>query len=129
MTTPTMQEQIWNRACGNGAPVPGAGDVALAAMLTFHGMVQNVGTLDAIKTLSAEELAAARSGYRYFGFGNVAGIIGAGQAAIVQDLDIAVLEATLDDAYAAIVEDGGLMAAFAAHYGRAPAAYAPLQDA
>ena len=124
----TMQEQIWNRACGNGAPVPGAGDTALAAMLTFHGMVVNVGTLDAIKTLNADELAAARSGYRYFGFGNVAGIIGAGQAAIAQDLDLAMLDETLEDAYAAIVEDGALMAAFTAHFERDPSAYAPLRS-
>lgn len=124
----TMQEQLWNRACGNGAPVPGAGDTALATMLTFHGMVINVGVLDAIKTLNAEELAAARSGYRYFGFGNVAGIIGAGQAAIVQDLDVAMHEETLEDAYAAIVEEGVLMAAFTAHHARAPSAYAPLRD-
>jgi hypothetical protein len=124
----TMQEHIWNRACGHGAPVPGAGDAALAAMLTLHGMVMNVGVLDAIRTLNADELAAARSGYRYFGFGNVAGIIGAGQAAMAQGLDAAVLEETLDDAYAAIVEEGVLMTAFAAHHAREPGAYAPLQD-
>ena len=129
MTETTIETAIWNRACGQGAPIPGPGDVALAALLTFHGMVLNVGTLAAIVSLTADELAAARDGYRYFGYGNVAGIIGAGQAALAQGLDAAALADTLDDAYAAIIEDGAIMQAFSAHYGREPAAYAPLQNA
>jgi hypothetical protein len=124
----TMQEQIWNRACGNGAPAPGPGDTALAAVLTFHGMVMNVGVLDAIQSLTAAELAAARAGYRYFDFANVAGVIGAGQQAIAQELDLALLAATLDEAYGAIVEDGALMRAFAAHHAQAPSAYAAVQS-
>lgn len=123
----TTQEAVWNRACGNGAPVPGPGDTALAALLTFHGMVRNVGTLDAIQSLTADELAAARVGYRYFGFANVAGVIGAGQQAIAQGLDLALLAATLDEAYDAIVEEGALMRAFEAHFAREPSAYAPLE--
>jgi hypothetical protein len=126
MNEATTQETIWNRACGNGAAAPGPGDTALAALLTFHGMVMNVGVLDAIQSLTAEELAAARAGYRYFDFANVAGVIGAGQQAIAQGLDLALLETTLDEAYGAIVEDGALMGAFAAHFEREPAAYAPV---
>jgi hypothetical protein len=128
MSEPTIATGIWNRACGQGASMPGPGDVALAAVLTFHGMVMHVGALDAIESLTADELAAARDGYRYFGYGNVAGIIGAGQAVLAQGLDAAALAETLDDAYAAIIEDGAIMHAFVAHYDREPAAYAPLQD-
>lgn len=119
-----QSELIWKRACGNGPLAPGAGDTALMAVLTFHGLVMNAGVLYAIDCLSADELAAARNGYRYFGFGNVAGVIGAGQAAKAQGLDVALLEQTLEDAYGAIIDDDVVMQAFEADYSRQPTAYA-----
>lgn len=123
----TVPEQIWRRACGSGPDAPGLGDAALMAMLTFHGLVMNVGALHAIECLTAEQVAASRAGYRYFGFGNVAGVIGAGQHAIEQGLDPQELEDMLDEAYAAIIsEDAVLMQAFEAHYAGEPAAYAPF---
>jgi hypothetical protein len=126
----TTHEKIWQRACGSGPAQPGIGDVALMAMLTFHGLVMNMGTLHAIKCLSDEQVAASRAGYRYFGFGNIAGVIGAGHHAIAQGLDEGELEGTLEEAYAAIIdEDGVLMRAFEAHYAHEPSAYAPLADA
>jgi hypothetical protein len=126
----TTHEKIWQRACGSGPAQPGIGDVALMAMLTFHGLVMNMGTLHAIKCLNDEQVAASRAGYRYFGFGNIAGVIGAGQHAIAQGLDEGELEGTLEEAYAAIIdEDGALMRAFEAHYAHEPSAYAPLADA
>jgi hypothetical protein len=127
LTTP---EKIWQRACGNGPAHPGTGDIALMAMLTFHGLVMNMGTLHAVKCLNDEQVAASRAGYRYFGFGNIAGVIGAGQHAIAQGLDESELEETLEEAYAAIIdEDGVLMRAFEAHYAHESPAYAPLADA
>jgi hypothetical protein len=126
----TTHEKIWQRACGSGPAQPGIGDVALMAMLTFHGLVMNMGALHAIKCLNDEQVAASRAGYRYFGFGNIAGVIGAGQHAIAQGLDEGELEGTLEEAYAAIIdEDGVLMRAFEAHYAHEPSAYAPLADA
>lgn len=125
MLESTIQQTIWNRACGSGPAAPGAGDTALASMLTFHGLVMNVGAVHAIACLTAEQVALARSGYRHFGFGNIAGVIGAGQQAIGQGLDMDVLEVTLDEAYAAIIEnDAVLMQAFEADYARQPGAYA-----
>jgi hypothetical protein len=125
----TIPEQIWQRACGNGPATPSAGDIVLMAMLTFHGLVMNMGTLHAIKCLNDEQVAASRAGYRYFGFGNIAGVIGAGQHAVAQGLDEGELEETLEEAYAAIIdEDGVLMRAFEAHYAQDPSAYAPLVD-
>jgi hypothetical protein len=126
----TTHEKIWQRACGSGPAQPGIGDVALMAMLTFHGLVMNMGALHAIKCLNDQQVAASRAGYRYFGFGNIAGVIGAGQHAIAQGLDEGELEGTLEEAYAAIIdEDGVLMRAFEAHYAHEPSAYAPLADA
>jgi len=123
----TLPEKIWQRACGNGPASPGTGDIALMAMLTFHGLVMNMGALHAIECLNAEQVAASRAGYRYFGFGNIAGVIGAGQHAIAQGLDESELEETLEEAYGAIIEeDGVLLKAFEAHFAQAPADYAPL---
>jgi hypothetical protein len=125
----TIPEQIWQRACGNGPAAPRTGDIALMAMLTFHGLVMNMGALHAIKCLNDEQVAASRAGFRYFGFGNIAGVIGAGQHAIAQELDLDELETTLEDAYGAIIEaDSVLMKAFEAHYAHAPADYASLTD-
>ena len=125
----TLSEKIWQRACGSGPAAPGAGDIALMAMLTFHGLVMNMGALHAIKCLTEEQVAASRAAYRFFGFGNIAGVIGAGQHAIAQGLDPDELDTMLEDAYAAIIdEDGVLMRAFESHYAQQPAAYAPLAD-
>lgn len=119
-----QSEHIWKRACGNGPAASGPGDTALMAVLTFHGLVMNAGVLYAIDCLTAGELEAAKHGYRYFGFGNVAGVIGAGQAAKAQGLDAALLDQTLEDAYAAIIDDAVLMQTFEAHHARQPADYA-----
>jgi len=123
----TLSEKIWQRACGSGPAAPGTGDIALMAMLTFHGLVMNMGALHAIKCLTEEQVAASRAAYRFFGFGNIAGVIGAGQHAIAQGLDPDELDTMLEDAYAAIIdEDAVLMRAFESHYAQQPAAYAPL---
>ena len=125
----TLPEKIWQRACGSGPAAPGTGDVALMAMLTFHGLVMNMGTLHAIECLNDEQVAASRAGYRYFGLKNIAGVIGAGQHAIAQGLDRDELDTMLEEAYAAIIEeDGVLLRAFEAHYAQDPSAYAPLAD-
>lgn len=127
MPDPTIEQTIWNRACGSGPATPGAGDTALASMLTFHGLVMNVGALHAIECLTDDQVALARAGYRHFGFGNIAGVIGAGQHAIAQGLDPEELEGMLDDAYHAIIDnDAVLMQAFEAHYRRAPGDYAAV---
>ena len=123
----TLSETIWQRACGAGPAAPGTGDIALMAMLTFHGLVMNMGALHAIKCLTEEQVAASRAAYRFFGFGNIAGVIGAGQHAIAQGLDPDELDTMLEDAYAAIIdEDGVLMRAFEGHFAQQPSAYAPL---
>lgn len=123
-----LSEKIWNRACGNGPAAPGAGDTALMALLTFHGLAMQGGVLYAIQCLNAGEREAARAGYRYFGFANVAGVIGAGQAALSQGLDADSLEETLADAYAAILDDAVLMQAFEARLHQQAADFAPVTD-
>jgi hypothetical protein len=123
-----LSEKIWNRACGNGPASPGTGDTALMAVLTFHGLAMQGGPLYAIQCLHAGEREAARAGYRYFGFANVAGVIGAGQAALAQGLDADSLEETLADAYAAILDDAVLMQAFEARLDQQAAEFAPVTD-
>jgi hypothetical protein len=67
---------VWNRACfGKLDDCAFRGDRALTALLLFHGLAMNGGVLHAVECLQPRELAAAKSGYRFFGFHDVAELI------------------------------------------------------
>jgi hypothetical protein len=67
---------IWNRALANWhAADLAVGDRALAAMLLTHGLVMNGGVLDAVEKMDESQLAAGKSGYRFFGYEEVAGLL------------------------------------------------------
>ena len=67
MVSHSRQIEIWNRAATEyGGANPAPGDFALAAILLAHGAVMNGGVAHAHEVLSAEELAAAISGFNYF---------------------------------------------------------------
>ena len=67
---------VWNRAClGKLDDRALRGDRALTALLLFHGLVMNGGLLHAVQCLQPGELASAKSGYRFFGFQDVAELI------------------------------------------------------
>jgi hypothetical protein len=44
-------------------------------MLLAHGLVMNGGVLDAVEIMNESQLAAAMSGYRFFGFDQVAALL------------------------------------------------------
>jgi hypothetical protein len=63
----TEANRVWNRAAlEEGGRAPREGDRALAALLLAHGMVMNGGVQHATEALSADEMAAAAAGFRYF---------------------------------------------------------------
>lgn len=87
----------------------------------------NGGVLHALETLSLDELAAAQNGYRYFGFGDIADLIAAGQAAIHRGQDRDLLETKLDQQYSMYIpEDETVVKAFEEHYKLSPDAYSSL---
>ncbi|MCB9379539.1 MAG: hypothetical protein H6513_02475 [Acidimicrobiaceae bacterium] len=69
---------IWNRACFlPGEPVADLrlGDLRLATMLLFHGVLCNGGVTHAIECFAAAELDCVVDAYRHFGLGDVATMI------------------------------------------------------
>jgi hypothetical protein len=124
---------IWNRACARDATASSQGDRALAALLLLHGLVMNGGVLHAVKCLTPQELACAMSGYRYFGFDDVAVMLADAKSFVEahDDLyshdDIESIDADLDKRYlASIPSDNTLFARFAACLLRDPSQFAPL---
>ena len=120
------EEQIvWNRAAMEyGGKTPKNGDRALADLLVAHGLVMNGGVLDAVETLG-DKLAAACSGYRFFGFDNVASLLE--EAQVFSDEDQEKREESLNLAYAkAIPSDGVIVDRFRAHFATHPEIYSPM---
>lgn len=123
----TTLDRIWNRAADGGGD--GDGDLALAAVLTFHGMVMNGGLLNALETADPEELAEAKDGYRWLGLEDVADLIvrvEAEAAAIVPGDDEAVddLEVQADDDYYRLIpDDAAVSEALESRYEESPDAF------
>jgi hypothetical protein len=125
--TLTEADLVWNRACA-GAGVED-GDKALAALLSFHGLAMNGGVLHALECLTVEELDAAISGYRFFGFHDVGDLLTeARSTAETSDAGAwDVLEARLDNLYADLVpSDTMLQERFASFLLRNPTHFAPI---
>jgi len=120
----TITDKIWNRACQGGGESPLPGDTALAGLLLFHGPAMNVGVLHAVECLSPEQLVSAQAGYKYFGYGGVADLIGSAGEAIRHGKDIEPLEAAFDRRYWALVpDDGVLVKSFERHQKQYPLEY------
>ena len=123
----TRADVIWNRACEGDATAPSPGDRALAALLVLHGLVMNGGVLHAVECLKPQELAGAISGYRFFGFDDVAVMLVDAKsfAEVHEDLDS--IEADLDRRYLTLIpDDSTLFARFAAYLLHNPSEFAPL---
>lgn len=120
----TDTDKIWNRACQGGGDSPRPGDIALAGLLLFHSPAMNGGFIHAVDCLSPEELVAAKAGYKYFGFGGVADLIGYAKEANAQDEDVEPLEAAFDQRYWALVpDDDVLFQSFKRHQEQFPLEY------
>jgi hypothetical protein len=124
----TDLDLIWNRACFGEATEPRSGDVALAALLLFHGPAMNGGVLYAIECMGPERLAEACDGFRYFGFSSIASDLEDASRALATNEDLDALEKQFDERYWRYVpEDGVLVKAFEADYAARPENYAPLE--
>lgn len=129
----TNADLTWNRAClefEDGGAEPRTGDVALSAVLRFHGLAMNGGVLHAVECLAPDELAAAMSGYRYYGLVGILPIVEAAQNVPDDDDEADELEGRLDAKYAATVSDGdaALLRRFREHYAAHPDQYAPVKN-
>lgn len=125
----TSADLTWNRACAQGACGPlRNGDVALSAMLLFHGLAMNGGVCHAVECLTPSERDAALRGYAFFGLGSVDSIIEAALRQPADDDEAGELEARLDAEYAATVPNGDseLLSRFREHFAAHPEDYAPL---
>lgn len=126
---------VWNRACyGRLRELPG--DRALADMIAAHGLVMNGGVFYAVDCMAAEELEAAKAGYRFYGYEAVAELLT--EAAAVwatredldedEDLGDDDQEGIFNRGYSALIpDDGSLAERFERHFELTPGEYAPLR--
>ena len=125
----TSADLVWNRAAlDSGGPNPRGGDQALAALLLAHGLVMNGGVRHACSSLDPGELHAAVSGYRFFGFEDIATVLerGASSGDDKPDEEDDAAGDSLDQEYAdAIPNDGVLLARFGTVYAESPGAFSP----
>jgi hypothetical protein len=128
-----LADSIWNRAAlEGGGSSPGAGDTALAAALLLHSSAMSGGVLDAVETLTDEELDAAEAGYRWLHVPAASEAIAAVRRAIADGaLDdpqrASALEMSADDHYdEAIEDDAALDSAFRARLETDPDAFSAL---
>ena len=131
MPTSEDADGIWNRALGPAGAAERTGDAALRAVLAFHNRAMNGGVLHAMQQTPPGELAAAREGYRSYGFTEIDKLL----AMRIDELededadpdDLGDLEEELDDAYGdAIASDETLLRAVEAHIRSTPDSYAPV---
>ena len=107
----------------SGGNAARAGDRALADLLLAHGMVMNGGVVHAIEALSLEEYSAALSGFRFFGFDEVALLLEGALRASEEDQDRA------DRSYGRLIPwDEVLIERFEAYYRFSPEAFAPIES-
>ena len=135
-----LADSIWNRAAlEGGGSTPGEGDRALAAALLLHSSAMSGGVLDAVESMTDEELDAAEAGYRWLHVPAASEAIAAVRRAIaavrraiaegaLDDPEKAsALEMSSDDHYdEAIEDDAALDNAFRARLGTDPDAFAAV---
>ena len=128
-----LADSIWNRAAlEGGGSAPGEGDRALAAALLLHSSAMSGGVLDAVESMTDEELDAAEAGYRWLHVPAASEAIAAVRRAIAEGaLDdpekASALEMSADDHYdEAIEDDAALDNAFRARLRTDPDAFAAV---
>jgi hypothetical protein len=109
----------------HGGPAPRAGDIALAAALSFHNMVMSGGVDHALDMLTPEQLTAAAAGYRYLQLDDVAELVGQARSALAGEDDdrLAELDARYNDL---TPRDQTLGDQFAAALQKRPHDFAPV---
>jgi hypothetical protein len=124
----TKADMIWNRACGGHTLRALPGDRALADLLRAHGLAMNGGVLHAVECLTPSQIAAAQSGYRFFGLEALAALLGRARRILEAGKALEHHERQLDRQYAELVpSDSSLMECFKARLASEPAAFAELR--
>jgi len=115
---------IWNRAAlESGGSSPREGDRALAALLLAHGLVMNGGVAHAAGVLSAEQLLAAISGYRFFGLGEVAETLRSARSGLSDESS----EAADQRYWSVVPSDDSIASRFEAVFSSRPELFAPVE--
>jgi hypothetical protein len=129
MAAMTKAQLIWSRACQNESAKLLVGDKALAALLAFHSPAMNGGAWHAGEFLGPDVEDAA-SGYRFFGFDEVADLLEGVTAAMTasrSDDELDALEAELNKQYGRLIPwDTTLSERFEAYLRNHPEEFAPL---
>lgn len=113
---------IWNRAATDcGGASPHRGDAELAALLLVHGMVMNGGLGHAFEALTTEEIEKGSNGFEFFGFSSIRDLL-----AEARGMDDEQREGATVRYWAAVPDDGALMAAFERTLREHPEAFAPI---
>lgn len=124
----TEADMIWNRACGEDPLRDLPGDRALADLLYAHGYAMNGGVLHSVECLTAEELADAQSGYRYYGFDEVASLLSRARGLLASSDELDDLESELDGEYdRSVPSDSSLSERFEERLKSSPCDFAPLR--
>lgn len=124
----TDADMIWNRACGEDPLRNLAGDRALTDLLYAHGFVMNGGVLHAVECLTAEELADADAGYRYFGLEGIASLLFRARRVFEAGKDLGNDEQKLNGEYAALIpSDSAVVDRFEKRFKSNPSEFAPLR--
>ena len=124
------RELVWNRAAVDGGGRRArAGDRALADALRVHGLVMNGGVHHAVEVVGELEVQAAVAGFEYFGLHAIGEVL----RRVQHDPKLRKWsDATEEEAnrlyWAALPDDGELVARFERRFRDKPADFEPLDD-
>lgn len=98
-------------------------------MLLFHGLAMNGGFLHPFECLQPRELAAAKSGYRFFGFHDVANLISDIGLALTSPVVSDLQEPSFGHRYSkSVPDDSALANRFEEYFETHKSHFAPLPD-
>lgn len=117
-----LRDHVWNRAAlEGGGPAPLEGDIALAALLHFHGAAMNGGLEHAIFFLTAAELSSAIRGFRFFGLDHAAALPERARVASEAQLE------SLQTLYGQVIpSDSTLVSTFHKKFASSPSVFASI---
>ena len=119
--------QVWNRACDSLSQEPlRLGDHALKDMLRAHGLICNGGVFHAFDVLTREQIEAAKSGYRFYGFHEIVDLLSRAKELLDEDAELGEYEERLDRKYSGYIGDSELYEHFKQHFAAKPSDFAPL---
>jgi hypothetical protein len=121
-------DHVWNRACDSFSKASlEAGDRALRDLLRAHGLICNGGVFHVFDVLTAPQIEAAKSGYRFFGLDQVAELLSRARELLDKKDDVGECEQAWDAEYAGFADDPILVERFKRHFNAHPSDFAPLE--